>query len=507
MNHPETTKQKILIWGILLLASLIVHFFCNLFSPILQPYFEQDQMMFYMAGKAWMSGMMPYVDFIDVKGPLLFLLYGIGYLISPDKTWGTYLLCSIFTTITLIYIYKIGQQLNLTKTQSILACVISLFAFINCDPGSNGGRAEEFLQPFIAATLYFYTTYVQSTNYPPQQHNPSIRRLALTAGLCFAAALLIKYNNITLPIATSALVLWREWRTKTLILYIKHYLPFFIIGALILLTPFFLYFIQKNTLDECIKFYLFANIDSGQNIFFNNLSTAIIGIIVKTIAFTLQDTRGIFLLTGIAFLIPNLFPTKNDFQERISLLILFLAIYLPNCLFRNYYLVVCAPFFAFMAITIAKRLPIHSYKILSIIIFCIIATTITFYGKWARSCPWRLTQKTDSNILLIENELRSIKTPKVLYYNSLDHGFGITCGAMPGSPFWTKLNGLYDLSETYQRKSIIEQIPDYIVYADQGTKIIPDSVSQFFTDNNYHLQLYYRFHNQGGWHISLFKKK
>ena len=33
-----------------------------------------DSAWFFMCGKAWMNGMVPYVDFADSKGPLLWLI-------------------------------------------------------------------------------------------------------------------------------------------------------------------------------------------------------------------------------------------------------------------------------------------------------------------------------------------------------------------------------------------------------------------------------------------------
>ena len=50
-----------------------------------------DRAWFTLCGKSWMSGLTPYVDFTDSKGPLLWLLYGLGYLISPHSLHGMFL--------------------------------------------------------------------------------------------------------------------------------------------------------------------------------------------------------------------------------------------------------------------------------------------------------------------------------------------------------------------------------------------------------------------------------
>ena len=50
-------------------------------------YGHNDSAWFFMCGKAVMNGLTPYVDFTDSKGPLLWLIYGIGYLRAPATMW------------------------------------------------------------------------------------------------------------------------------------------------------------------------------------------------------------------------------------------------------------------------------------------------------------------------------------------------------------------------------------------------------------------------------------
>ena len=52
-------------------------------SPLHGVYGHNDSAWFFMCGKAVMNGLTPYVDFTDSKDPLLWLIYGIGYLLSP----------------------------------------------------------------------------------------------------------------------------------------------------------------------------------------------------------------------------------------------------------------------------------------------------------------------------------------------------------------------------------------------------------------------------------------
>ena len=68
-----------------------------------------DTAWFFMCGKAWMNGMIPYVDFADSKGPLLWLIYGLGYLFSPYNYIGVFWISFIMYAFVYIYIKNSGN--------------------------------------------------------------------------------------------------------------------------------------------------------------------------------------------------------------------------------------------------------------------------------------------------------------------------------------------------------------------------------------------------------------
>ena len=63
----------------LLLYSFLILFIVSPDSYTHDLYSRCDSAWFFMCGKAWMNGLVPYVDFADSKGPLLWLIYGVGY--------------------------------------------------------------------------------------------------------------------------------------------------------------------------------------------------------------------------------------------------------------------------------------------------------------------------------------------------------------------------------------------------------------------------------------------
>ena len=64
-----------------------------------------DSAWFFMCGKAWMNGMVPYVDFADSKGPLLWLIYGVGYLLSHYDYHGVFWVSVVVYSFTFYFLF------------------------------------------------------------------------------------------------------------------------------------------------------------------------------------------------------------------------------------------------------------------------------------------------------------------------------------------------------------------------------------------------------------------
>ena len=101
-------NKKVII-AILLVASIFTLLICSKNSP-LYPYNDWvDGNAFFTMGKGMFNGKVPYKDLFEQKGPLLYLIYGIGYLISHDTFLGVYLLEVISYTIFGYFLFKIAR--------------------------------------------------------------------------------------------------------------------------------------------------------------------------------------------------------------------------------------------------------------------------------------------------------------------------------------------------------------------------------------------------------------
>ena len=121
-----------------------------IYDPLLHHW---DVSWFNTCGRAWMNGLTPYVDFADSKGPLLWLIYGIGYLISPHDYLGVFFLSILFYTGVFYYSYKTAYLFLHHKRKSMIV-VFFLIASFFCTFYHNEVRAEDWCQLFITASIY-----------------------------------------------------------------------------------------------------------------------------------------------------------------------------------------------------------------------------------------------------------------------------------------------------------------------------------------------------------------
>lgn len=103
-------KVKVLL--ALLTWTVLSTLFINLDSPLHYPYYHLDSAWYFICGKAWADGLVPYVDFTDSKGPLLWWIYGIGSMISPRDYVGVWILSCFYYTAVLYLCFLISMLLT-----------------------------------------------------------------------------------------------------------------------------------------------------------------------------------------------------------------------------------------------------------------------------------------------------------------------------------------------------------------------------------------------------------
>lgn len=150
---------------------------------------HHDVIWFYMCGKAWMNGLTPYVDFADSKGPLLWLINGIGYLLSPHDYTGLYWLACLLYTIIFYQCYKCARLFVRDTRLALVAVLISAFFFLSGLTHIEV-RAEDYCYALMLPLFYRFLRF----NVGSENSRRFVKSTAMLLGFSLGATLLIKYS-------------------------------------------------------------------------------------------------------------------------------------------------------------------------------------------------------------------------------------------------------------------------------------------------------------------------
>ena len=180
----RTARMKQAVWCVAVAA--VVLLLCSKSSPLFAFNDWMDANIFFTMGKSMFGGKVLYRDVFDHKGPVLYFLYGIGWLL--DHTG--------FTGVFLLEVASLAVFLGISlRTVSLLAAkpvhpawmVFPAAAIAASRAFSHGGSAEEFLLPFLAAALYGLLKAVR-------ENRPMPLPAVLGQGFLAGCALWLKYT-------------------------------------------------------------------------------------------------------------------------------------------------------------------------------------------------------------------------------------------------------------------------------------------------------------------------
>lgn len=150
MPQAKTPAVKRLLWCIGAAAVLLA--VCSKSSPLYPLNDWMDANIFYTLGKAMMNGSVLYRDVFDHKGPLLYLIYGLGWCMDHTGFLGVFLLEIAAFAAFLYWSLRVAEVFAgpLHPAWMLPAGV----AAVAGQAFAHGGSAEEFCLPLLAWTLY-----------------------------------------------------------------------------------------------------------------------------------------------------------------------------------------------------------------------------------------------------------------------------------------------------------------------------------------------------------------
>lgn len=443
MKQFLKNHRNLSIWVLLTGIAIVILFFISPDSYINDMSRRVDSSWFYMCGKAWMNGLVPYVDFADSKGPLLWLIYGIGYLLCHTSYHGIFWISCLWYGLTYFYTYKTAR-IFLPDIRQALTCTVLMTMAFFCPWFHNEIRAEDFALLFMVISLYEMCRLVWTSA------DENYRYLVL--GVCFSALLLIKFNiaamQAVLILAVLATSLRKQFVRKVLLCAL---------GAVIFLLPFIVYFLVKGNLVAFFQEYFLRTFETASISYVHSDS----GILSRAILYLrewycvlAEPQIGALLL--LLVLGGVLFPHCIQ-KNRYLLLIVSLGVFALNIRHHIlYYFTICSPFLLFLFICIiqdSKR-----KKNMGYIIICAASFLIAISSHYLL-INYPAKEQIDS----IPSEIIA-QTRKATLVNAFDHETGIgTLGeALPAGKYWARQNGSTEQMDAEHRDLILSGKADFV---------------------------------------------
>ncbi len=418
--------------------SFFLLFFLSPDSYLYDVYNRCDSAWFFMCGKAWMNGLVPYVDFADSKGPLLWLIYGVGYLLNSHSYVGVFWVSCVFYAVSFTFAYKICR-LYLDRRGSVL--VLALLPLVLFYKRLHYEvRAEDFCNTFIFIALYSLCCILKGRTDKRQ-----LFKYAFAVGASMTCCLLIKWNYFFMIGGMALVVLFISIKKKTL-----SGLWGGLVGIAVPAIPFLAYFLIQGNFEAFITEY-FINVAVG--------------------AGKASYISGIHRITGmgevklLVFVGAYIFcyNHKGSWGILFSLLV-FLCLLLTS-LYAHYYNVL-TPFGIFLLIVaveyVERKLYLSKRVVVVLSLVCII-------GSIGCNCISRIRQ----NSVFVNKERRqsfydvsllmaTIKNPKVMS-SDMEQGVGVLADALPASRYWACQSGATKSMLDERRNDLQNGKADFLV--------------------------------------------
>lgn len=448
----QHTLRSVAAWSFI--ASLLINLFCNSFSPFFIPEGAMDPNCFYAEACAITQGYLPYRDFLDVKGPLLLLIYTIGYILTPTHCLGIFSLYVLATWGTLIAFFRTAELFSLSSRAATLATALTVCCLFSRLTAYWAAQPEQLLVLPFSWTLYYFTAFLK---YPNANFH---RHLGWCLGCGATCTFLIKYNFV-LPYAVIFIL--------TVLLFITQrrmteILPFFgrcLACAILICIPFILYISYYGLWNDFFHSYVTLNVEANAN-------RPQTGLRIK-----IKNSAAILSYLIIAHALVSAFRNHSIHLTKVQMRYLLVAVIATflSCFIGiyGYYYIFMAPTAIFLCAEIAGSKPAaaltqHYFPLKTAVLALVFIFGINAYC--IGPLGWGRPAAETAKIADIQEIIACVPTPKIIYCRNADILLGRKASSVPGTPAWMALP--YVGQEIYDRrdKDISEKKADFVVTRD-----------------------------------------
>ncbi len=310
----EQERGKIILYCLILAAAFLT--ICSR-SSFLYPHNNWDDANSYFSmGKFMMNGGIIYRDLYDQKGPYLYLLYGLAYLISNDTFFGVFLMEIVSITTFLVGGYRI-MRLYCSRNMAVVLLPVLAMATLSSLSFYWGGAAEEFCIPLMIWSLYMSLRYFKE-EYPKVPD----WKIILLNGIFAGIIMQVKYIMLGFYFAWMAMMALMHFTPANIKKSIRNCFVF-LGGMGLTMVPWLIYFGIHGALDDWYQCYIYNNIFLYSDLNSDNISLyGKIYYLAKILLNLVIDNFSyfVFIVIGMMYL---LFRRKSRWYEKINVYALF----------------------------------------------------------------------------------------------------------------------------------------------------------------------------------------
>lgn|GEM_PF-1457818 len=244
MTRRARSRHRLAIIGLL---GIVIIFLAVRISqtPLSIALASEDSGVFLYEGWRLLEGDLPYRDFWDHKGPVLFAINAFGVLLSGRTRWGIFLVDSLGLIVGMVVLFRALRRTNGTLAALCGLCVIGAGVQIYLPQGN---QAESYAMTFAMIAYALVDSTRRSTH-------ASARAAYITIGVLSALSVFIKFNMIGFMLTIGLHQLLVSVSARTVRTFVQR-ISWMVIGTLIVAVPMVVYLVTNGILAD----YLDANI-------------------------------------------------------------------------------------------------------------------------------------------------------------------------------------------------------------------------------------------------------
>ena len=447
-------KKDWIYFALIAIAFAVFYWFAGEDSPMHDFIFSRDHIdrrdtpWFFTCGKALMNGMVPYVEFADSKGPLLWVIYGIAYLISPCDYFGMFILDGIGYIASLLCMFLTVKLFTKNSTAAFFITLLTI-PFLIIPSMHYETKSEDTSFIFMALSLWQTCKILYSDDLTDKDWY----RAFFLWGLCFGGTLMIKYNSSAMIGIFLVFMLIKVYRER------RRFWPLFwraVAGGAVIVGPLVIYLLCRGAFLAFIDDYFIqtpqtgANLKAGKSYFMQMLGRHdfmwILGMILASC------TSSIFWLKKEKF-----------FPMSVAIWFITLIMYFA----RGYYIIICGPLMIFVPMTFYFAFKKHHWT--NILCAVALAVILGFVGynqrKWYTKDYFHgleMTPRRQRAHAMDDYIASKAYKPLILYYGCSDKAYGMSSEALPACRYWSLQGGYTKQMGDDQQKCVEERRADFI---------------------------------------------